>query len=682
MDHFQHSDTKLTSAPYTSTIAEGRAEIRKELAKTDAVTHAVSVALLDDRRVLWEEAFGLIDKTRNVRPNPETLFCMASLSKIVATVGTMLLVDRGLVNLNEPVTRYLRDFRMTGGEAWRRITVRMLLNHSSGLPGTHFADVLTILPVAGYAAQLERSLASQRLKHAPGEMAVYCNDGFTLIERVIAAVTGQPYVDFVSQEILEPLGMRRTRFALEPFAPDSFAPGLDAAGRPEPQEYVNVYAGGLFSTPDDIARLAMMFLNEGQSDGRRLLSTEAVAEMGRDQTEGLPFNPVTDHPVHFGLGWDGVNQGGLAAVGVTAWHKSGDADHYHSHLIVVPKERLAAIVMITNGLSMGGIASLLAERILLHALAERGSIPRVPEPLKPAPMPAVQVTDDDLAAVAGTYASAYGLRRMTVQPDRSVTLAIYTKGEWKPLVEGLKLRRDGRYISERCPEIAYRVLVADGRRYLAARRPFGLGHYEVELPDSHDLPSGKPLSNRWQSRMGRRWLAANDAYSAFLALGRQPPLFSLVEVKGLANYIAAAVMGAGIETVQVLDPGESDSLARMCLKIPIDNGWGLSDLEIIERDGEEWVLWAGIQYRPLATVPFLGPRSASITMGSEGLGEWRRLPASLALTLSGARIWRLYDAELSLSAWGLGEGKVSEVPAGAYLYVHGTPGATIKVGPA
>lgn len=431
MNHSRRPDTVLPSPAYTSTIADGRTEILKELAKTDAITHAVSVVLLDDRGILWEEAFGLVDKTRSLRPNPETLFCIASLSKIVAAVGTMMLVDRGLVGLDEPVTRYLRDFRMTGAEVWRKITVRMLLNHSSGLPGTHFADVLTVVPVAGYAAQVQRSLARQRLKHAPGEMAVYCNDGFTLIERVVAEVTGQSYVDFVRKEILGPLEMRGTRFALERFAPGSFAPGLDGAGRPEPQEYVNVYAGGLFSTPREIARLAMMFLNAGQLEGRRLLSAEAVAEMGRDQTESLSFNPVTDHPVHFGLGWDGVNQGGLAAVGVTAWHKSGDADHYHSHLIVVPEERLAAVVMITNALCVGGIANLLAERILLHALAERGSIPKVPEPRKPAPIPAVPSTDDDLAAIAGIYASSYGLRQITVQPDRTLALAMYAKGGWR-----------------------------------------------------------------------------------------------------------------------------------------------------------------------------------------------------------------------------------------------------------
>lgn len=74
---------------------------------------------------------------------------------------------------------------------------------------------------------------------------------------------------------------------------------------------------------------------------------------------------------------------------------------------------------------------------------------------------------------------------------------MYAKGEWRPFLEGLKLRKDGRWISDRCPAPAYRLVFAGGRRYLAVRRPFGLGHYEAELPDSHDLPPGKPLSDRY-----------------------------------------------------------------------------------------------------------------------------------------------------------------------------------------
>ena len=67
----------------------------------------------------------------------------------------MILVDRGLIDLDAPVVRYVKDFRMADGEAYRDITVRMLLNHSSGLPGTHFPNILTMVPVAGYATQVQ-----------------------------------------------------------------------------------------------------------------------------------------------------------------------------------------------------------------------------------------------------------------------------------------------------------------------------------------------------------------------------------------------------------------------------------------------------------------------------------------------------------------------------------------------
>jgi CubicO group peptidase (beta-lactamase class C family) len=657
-----------------ATIADARSEILKELDKSENNPSAVTVALVDDQRILWAEAFGSIDQTEGLAPTTETLFCIASCSKVVATVAVMILVDRGLIELDAPLVGYVSDFRMIDGEAYRDITVRMLLNHSSGLPGTHFPNILTIVPRSGYAAQVRDALASERLKHAPGEMAVYCTDGFALIELLVAAGTGQPYTDFVEKEILLPLGMSNSRFALAPFDPGSFAPGLDGTGRPEPQEYVNVYSSGLSSTPSDLGRLAMMFLNGGQLGDRRLLSPEAVAEMGRDQTVDLPLNPITDHYVHFGLGWDGVRQGGLAAVGVTAWYKAGDADHYHSYFIVAPDERLAAVVMVVNG-----PAAVLAERILLNALAERGSIAKVPSPLKPVTLPAIPASDEDLASIAGVYASSYGPRRLDAQADRTLTLSNFVNGQWQPSIKGLKLRQDGRFVADQCPETAYRGVVANARRYLAVRRSGGLGHYEAELPESHDLPPGKPLSPRWQARVGQCWLMVNDPYNAFLALGRQPPYFSLGQVQGLDGYLAVSLMEAGMELVQVVNPGGSDDLARMCLKIPVDNGWGLKDLGIVDRDGEEWALWGSTLYRPLATAPFLRLGHGTVTIGHEGLGEWRRLPATSALILAGTSSWYLYNTEFVLLNWGLEEGAVGEVEAGAYLLLHGAPNTSITL---
>jgi CubicO group peptidase (beta-lactamase class C family) len=665
-----------------ATITDARAAILKELANGESKTSAITVALVDDQRILWAEAFGAMDKTRGLAPTTETLFCIASCSKVIAAVSAMILVDRGLIELDAPLVRYLTDFRMADGEAYRDITVRMLLNHSSGLQGTHFLNVLTVIPFYGYAAQFRDALANERLKHAPGEMAVYCTDGFTLIELLVAAVTGQSYTDFVRQEILEPLGMHHSRFALEPFDSGSFAPALDSAGRPEPQEYVNVYASGLFSTPSDMGQLAMLFLSGGRLGDRRILSTEAVAEMGRDQIVNLPFNPITDHSVHFGLGWDGVRQGGLAAVGVTAWYKGGDADHYHSYLIVAPHERLAVAVILTNGLAMATTAGVLAERILLDALAERGSITSVPAHLEPAALPAIPVSDEDLAAIAGLYASSYGPRRLEAQADRTLTLLNFINGQWQPAIEGIKLRQDGCWVAENRPEIAYRLVVTAGRRYLAVRMPGGLGHYKMELPDSHDLPAGQPLSARWQARVGQRWLMVNDLYSAFLALGRQSPLFGLGQIQGLEGYLAALVKTAGIELVQIVDPRESDDRARMCLKIPLDNGWGLNNLVIEDRNGEEWVIWGSLRYRPLATVSPLEWGQSVVTIGHEGLGEWRQLPAASSLTIAGAGVWYLYDREFTLLEYGRQDKTLHAAgynTAWAYLLVGGEPGHDILV---
>ncbi|WP_295442701.1 serine hydrolase domain-containing protein [uncultured Thiodictyon sp.] len=664
---------------YAATIADARATILKELALSKTNTSAVTLALVDDRRLLWAEAFGSIDRTSSQTPTTETLFCVASCSKVIAAVATMILVDRGLVELDAPLVRYVPAFRLADGEAYRDITVRMLLDHSSGLPGTFFPNVLTIVPVHGYSAHFLDALASERLKHAPGELAVYCNDGFTLIECLIAAVTGRPYTAFVEQEILTPVGMNHSHFGLERFDTGRFAPALDGAGRPEPQEYVNVYASGLFSTPSDMGRLAMMLLNRGRVGDQSLLSSDAVAEMGRDQTVDRPLNPITDHYAHFGLGWDGVRQGGLAAVGVTAWFKAGDADHYHSYLIVAPDERLAITVSLTNGSTMASVAGVLAERILLNALAERGSIATVAAAPAPDPGPAIPASDADLAAIAGIYASSYGPRRLEVQADRTVTLSNFVDGRWLPSLAGLRRRQSGYFVADHRPEVAYRQVVAAGRRYLAVRRPGGLGHYAMELPDSHDLPPGEPLSPRWQARVGRHWLIVDDPFSAFLALGRQPPLFGLGLIPGLEGYVAALVITAGLRLVQVLDPREGHACARMCLKIPVDNGWGLNDLVIEERDGEEWVNWGGLRYRPLATVPPLEWSQGTVTIGHEGLGEWRRLPAAASLTLTGSSAWYLYDPEFTLLERGLKAGAVGAVPGGSYLVMHGRPRTTLTL---
>ena len=144
-------------------------------------------------------------------------------------------------------------------------------------------------------------------------MAVYCNDGFTLIEDLVAAVTGQSYARFVTTEILVPAGMTQSAYPRKPFPAGTFAPAF-SDDTPLPQEFTNGFAtGGLYATPSDMGRLARLLLQGGVFEGRRILSAASVAEMPRDQSQTIGFNPIPSF--QWGLGWDDVSQKGLAAVG-------------------------------------------------------------------------------------------------------------------------------------------------------------------------------------------------------------------------------------------------------------------------------------------------------------------------------------------------------------------------------
>src|SRR5258708_37829336 len=108
-----------------------------------------------------------------------------------------------------------------------------------------------------------------RLKAPPGYMSVYCNDGFTITAALVQAMSGKSYVQFVQDEVLTPLGMANTRYPLRAFPAGSYAKAY-VKGAAKPQEFVNTLAsGGLYSTADDMALLALVFLGGGKVGAAR-----------------------------------------------------------------------------------------------------------------------------------------------------------------------------------------------------------------------------------------------------------------------------------------------------------------------------------------------------------------------------------------------------------------------------
>ena len=674
---------------YDAAIQEGQTAVQELI---NQGVSAVAIALVDDKRIIWSQRFGLADRETGQMPTDSTMFGTGSVSKMLATIAVMKLVDRGVVDLDTPLVTYLPAFRMAA-PGYEKITVRMLLNHSSGVPGTDYRNALIRSPMPGYLDQVLQTLSMSRLKAPPGYMSVYCNDGFTITEALVEAMSGKNYVQFVQDEILTPLGMTNTRYPLSAFPAGSYAKAY-AKGAVKPQEFVNTFAsGGAYSTADDMARIAMMFLNGGRVGTTRILSGASVAEMAKDQTIGS-FDPIHNDSLAYGLGWDSVSQPGLKAVGFDGWAKGGDSNDYHAALVVSPQAQLGIVVLTDSGSSSQAIA--VAERVLLRALYQNKRIAAFPSPLLPIVPPVAPVPDGLLPAIAGEYAQGSLILQLQPKPDGSLLVSLRSETGWTPNGSPLKYRSDGWFASDQDPIKAFKVVDADllgvPTQYILNRAPGGYGHYldYVVLAQRVRRRPGD-LSEAWRARLSSTWLVVNEnpdelAWNGLdprLRLVTMPNLEGLIAVRPPADVTAAAA--AGYMDAHIVDSSKSDTSAEMMLIIPQLNGRDLDDLNIVQRDGAEWTRFGSYIYRPLASVPVL-PRGATkvVNIGSDGYAEWCAVasdatPVQITITTTGA--WHLYDPEFKTVASGKGNAATS-LPAGkglGYLTLFGDAGQTITV---
>ncbi|NYT65005.1 serine hydrolase [Alcaligenaceae bacterium] len=578
----------LPHVAYSQTIEWGRNEIARALAGDPDNVAAVSIALLKNDTVVWQQAFGRASVRDNVVATIQTRFNIGSVSKVLAALAAMILRDRGLLDLDVPVARYLPGFTMLSLE-YTQITTRHLLSHSSGLPGTSMRNAFTFEPIPGYAANAEAALADEHLKHLPGMLAVYCNDGFTMIERVVEALTKQDYASFIQSNVLDPLGMTDSGFLTKDPAGGSFALPY-SGGQQYPQEFVSPLAtGGLTSTPGDMLKLARLFLEQGTNQSRRIVSADGIAQMGTDQTRNLIINPSPQWA--WGLGWDSVRHPGLAAAGVQAWQKNGATAFFSSDFYVLPDQRLALVVTGNTGDSQRSDtyrAGALAEGVLLRALVEEGSIRTLP-PLVGHTGPPMAASPD-LTDVVGVYANYNQPMRVTANQDGSFSLSSWGGSTWVPMSgdASYSYRRDGWWWSRDAP-ISYRFEVVSGTdangqpyryRYLMLRGPlFGAGYSQTILPMGQQLLPLAPLNAAWQTRMGKTWTVTNESPATVPSTLNGTPYATLSSLPELPGYILVrnSSYDDGSPEHQLLAP-LTDDRAGATVKIPANAGRDLYEL--------------------------------------------------------------------------------------------------------
>ncbi|WP_312939369.1 serine hydrolase domain-containing protein [Oscillibacter sp.] len=638
-----------------------------ETAQKYGLADSISYALWDEGKLSYTAVLGG-DKTPATESLPtfastrRDLYGIGSISKIYTTVAVMKLVEAGKINLDSPVTNYLKDFKMADSR-YTKITVRMLLNHSSGLAGTSSVNAFLFDDDDQQATdELLQRLSTQKLRADPGAFSAYCNDGFTLAELIVEAVSGKDFMDYVRAEILSPLRLNNTFAPQDSFSKSLLAPTYASAGdsRELPAESLGVVgAGGLYATATDLASFG------GALTGTTLLSSKSTAAMAAPEYDrGIwPDEPLG--LVSFGLGWDAVEFAPFAQNGIQCLVKGGDTLRYHAALLVLPEYNLAAAVVSAGGVSVYN--ELAAAQLLISALKEKGV--EVDETVPTLPAATVSAMPQPLVKESGYYGTTKQQVQITVSSDGKLllhqvtlagvpdqTLTYYSDGSFRDESNtvAVKLARESNgytyfYQQDYTPLPGLGVLPTSD--YLMVKMPENSVSAEAQAAwDALLSESAVPLAEKYTSQL---YLALSDSAQSAAAQGG---------TKSVPGYVGGYRIASPTELVYDLPIGR--------------------DANNMTVEGK--VLWIGsapyLMDRGIKNL-FTGTSASYSTIQPDGYARWytvgeKDAGKTMTVTLPENAGFYVYDAEGTAIASSLLWGDRSvKLPKGGMVVFSGDAGA-------
>jgi CubicO group peptidase (beta-lactamase class C family) len=405
-----------------------RDEIEKDL--EEFKVPGVSWAVIDNGEIVDQGSAGVLEAGRDDPVTDDTLFQACSISKPVAVVAMLRLVDRGLLDLDEDVNQRLTSWQIPPTGEWQpTITLRQLASHSAGL---------TVPGFPGYRQGAELPTAVQILDGVrpantfgvhvdlvPGTKFRYSGGGTVVLQQLLEDVTGTPFRQLLKELVLEPLGMSSSDYA-QPLPEELHhraATAHDEFGRPVPgrwHSYPELAAAGLWTTPDDLAAFAHGVRNAYLGAPGALISEQRARELLTPQ-------------ITIGDPWDAMEALGLGAFlgdGGRRFGHGGSNKGFKCYLVAYRDTGQGAAVM-TNGDN----GSYLVDRAIARIAASYGW---EDYPLEVSDRS--EVSDEELQAAAGTYRLGDNLSLEVTAADGGLE-AVFGR---QPVLR-FAARGDGRY---------------------------------------------------------------------------------------------------------------------------------------------------------------------------------------------------------------------------------------------
>ena len=605
------SDPLARSAQPTAQTALTVDERVQLLLDAGAGITSIQYAMMDSGEIVESGVGGVYSKQENRLLTTENLFGIGSTSKMFTTAAMMRLADQGKVDLDRPVIDYIPEFTMAD-ERYKDITVRMLLNHSSGLMGSTYGNGFLFDDADTQAHDtLLADLATQTLKADPGAFSVYCNDGFTLAEIVIERVSGMSFTDFIHQEITGPLGMAHTKTMQDDFDRSSIVRTYNpyAPDQETPTDAVNIIGtGGVYATAEDLCRFAQIFTGEADV----LTDASREATFHKEYADGQWLD-VENNTVGYGLGWDSVDLYPFNLYGIQAVTKGGDTLLMHNSLIVLPEYGLSAAVSSSGGSS--AYCQMLATSLLLDQLEEKGIITERLSALDSFTPAEQTALDADVKQYEGLYGDSTSLMRLTMDDAGTLTLT----NAYAPTQAQTYIYCGNGLFKHETGALELRFTEQNGRTYLTYRGYSAIDglcdvvsetYYLEKLPENAVTDE---MQTAWAAREGKAYVSVTDKASSQLYMSGLPML--------------------GIGTVDgylLSNPLTSGSRADVAIQIPMMGGRDTSPFVFETIDGAEYVHYTDGLYMDISAVPdiYTGTQS-HLTIQPNGYNRWYNLPEVL-----------------------------------------------------
>lgn len=335
--------TSFTVQPLTAAPLTGRLDVSQidTFVRDQVQRHGIpglALAVVDGDHILHLAGYGKADQSG--RPvTPQTPFVLASASKPLTALAIMQLVEAGQIELDTPVQRYLPTFRVADVAASQQITVRHLLQHTSGIPEIGCqSNRFGSKNLADFVAALQ----TIELQAPAGTQPFYCSGNYNILGYLIEQVSGQPYAAYMQEHIFTPLAMHHSFTDEQAAKQAGLAQGYRwLFGWPTPSDYpydvAQMPSGFLIASAEDMAHFLLAQLNGGRYGTTSILSAQGIAAM---QAPGVP---VGDEQRTYGLGWHTKPLGGVPVV-----MHSGDHPNMHTLLFMEPASHRGAVLLMNS----------------------------------------------------------------------------------------------------------------------------------------------------------------------------------------------------------------------------------------------------------------------------------------------------------------------------------------------